>query len=173
MSSSRSWEWRRSKRLGWSSTRDAGASSHPSATRPASGAIADLTSSDRGLLLELEVLVGRDEWVPGDRRHLGQPRPDPDQRGLLHDRREHRALVHELLDPVQEPFTALGIHLARLIAEERIDVGIAAVRADPTRDHEGLDARRGVAGGAAADPHQVLELLFLVGLVKARALHRA
>src|SRR6266566_243218 len=68
----------------------------------------------------------------------------------------HRALVHELLDPVQESFATLGVHLARLIAEERVDVGIAAVGANPAGDHEGLDPCRRVAGGATANAHEVL-----------------
>src|SRR5947208_2254218 len=65
------------------------------------------------------------------------------------------------------------VHLGGLIAEERVDVRVAAVRAYPARDHERLDPRRGVAGRAAPDANQMLELLLLVRLVERRALHRA
>src|SRR5437870_2664575 len=61
--------------------------------------------------LELQVLVRGHERVPGDRGHLGHARPHASERGLLHDRREHRALVHELLDLVEQPLATFSIHL--------------------------------------------------------------
>src|SRR4029453_418757 len=43
------------------------------------------------------------------------------------DRREHRLVVDELLDAVQRCLAALAIELGALLAEEPVDVGIAAV----------------------------------------------
>src|SRR2546428_49590 len=98
------------------------------------------------------MLVGPGERGPGDGWRLRPPGADADQPGLLDARREHRALVHQLLDLVQQRLAALAVDLAGLIAEERVDVRIATVRANPAGDHEGLDPRRGVAGRTAADP---------------------
>src|SRR5262249_25933102 len=128
--------------------------------------------SDRGPSLEPEVLVGRHEEMTGDGRHLGYAWSDADQRRGLDDGREHHSLVHELLDLVEEGLAALPVHLARLVWEECIDVRVTAVGANPFRDHERLDARRCVAGGAASDADQTLELLVLVSLVEGGSLQR-
>src|SRR5207253_9575653 len=122
--------------------------------------------------LELQILVRRQVRMSGDRRHLGQPGPDADQQRRLDDRREHRPLVHELLDLVQYRFAALLVRLRRLVAEQRVDLRIAAVRGDARGDHERLDPGCRVAGGRAADANEVLERLLLVGFVESRALHR-
>jgi hypothetical protein len=80
--------------------------------------------------------------------------------------------VHELLDLVEQRLASLRVHLAGLVAEERVDVRIAAVGANPAGDHERLDPCRGVAGGSAPDADQMLELLLLVRLVEGGALER-
>src|SRR5204862_60568 len=79
------------------------------------------TSSDSAATRssELQILVGRDERVAGDRRRLRHPRPHAGQGGLFHDGREHHALVHELLDLVEHRLAPLRIDLAGLVAEER------------------------------------------------------
>src|SRR6185503_19057608 len=125
----------------------AGADEHASATTArARSERRAFTGPPRSASLELEILVRRHERMAGDGGHVGQPRPDPGQGGLLDDRPEHRALVHELLDLVQQRLATLPVHLAGLVAEQRVDVGIAAVGADAAPDHEGLDAGGGVAG---------------------------
>ena len=56
------------------------------------------------------------------------PRPYAIQQDVFPDRREHRPLVNELLDPVQYPLTALSLPLGGLLTEERVDVCMASVR---------------------------------------------
>src|SRR2546429_9881794 len=107
-----------------------------------------------------------------------RPKPDSPTRGPwplrsgLDDRREHDAFVHELLDPVQDRLALLWVQLARLLPIEPVDVRVATVGADPTRDDEGLDAGGRVAEGGAPDPDETPELLFLIGLVERRSLER-
>src|SRR5215510_8393649 len=115
---------------------------------------------------ELQILVRREVRVSGDRRHLGQPRPHAAEKRWLHDGREHRALVHELLDLLQQGLAPLLVHLGHLVAEEAVDVGIPAIGAVSPGDHEGLDPGRGIARRPAAHANQVLELLVLIGLVE-------
>src|SRR5438270_10364093 len=105
--------------------------------------------------LEADLFVWIRERVAGDERERGgiDARPDAGQERRLEDRREHHALVDELLDAMQQRLALLGIDLDRLFAEEPVDVGIAAVGADAAGDDERLDARRRVAGGRAAGPH--------------------
>src|SRR5438552_9921962 len=87
--------------------------------------------------LQLQVLVRRDVGMSRDRRQLGQPWPDAGQERRLHDRREHRLLVHQLLDLVQHALAPPPVHLGRLVAEERVDIRIAAVGGgDRESDHQ-------------------------------------
>jgi hypothetical protein len=78
--------------------------------------------------------------------------------------------VHELLDAVQQRLALLGIPLGGLIAEERVDVGIAAVGEAAGRRGERLDAGRRVAADATEPVDQVPELLLLIRLEERRAL---
>src|SRR6266403_1699996 len=87
-------------------------------------------SVSRGWSLEPKILVGRDERMAGDGRHLRDSRADTGQHRLLHDRREHRALVHELLNLVEQRLASPPVCLDGLVAEEGVDVRIAAVGAD-------------------------------------------
>src|SRR3989442_14958149 len=125
--------------------------------------------------LEPDLLVRIRERVAGDEaeRRLLEARPVAAEEGGLEDRREHGALVHELLDAVQHRLTLLRIELDRLIAEQPVDVRIAAVGSDAAGDDERLDARGGVAGRGAAGPDELLEALFLIALVERGALERA
>ena len=112
----------------------------------------------RSACLELQVLVRREIGVPGDRR---------------------AAPPAALPTPISNAGSTIGANIARscmscwilcsiasrrflsssagLIAVERVDVRVAAVRADPGGDHERLDAGGGIAGGRAADADEVLE----------------
>src|SRR5215472_5489948 len=88
------------------------------------------------------------------------------------DRREHRALVDHLLNAMQDCFTLLGIQLPRLLADEPLDVGIAAIGEGASRSHEGVEASGGVARGATRGLDDVLELLVAVLRDERRALQR-
>src|SRR5262245_64546030 len=129
-------------------------------------------SSRPSTRLQFQILVRRQVRVSGDRRLLGQPRADTNQQGRFDDRREHRLIVHDLLDSVQHRLATLLVHLGRLIAEEPVDLRIAAVRANTRGDHERFAAGRRVACGRGAHGHEVLEGLVLVRRVEAGALHR-
>src|SRR5207245_2786123 len=121
-----------------------------------------------------DLLVRIRERVAGDHaeRRLLDTWPDSGQERGLEDRREHHTLVHELLDAMQHRLPPLRVDLHGLLAEEAVDVRVAAVGADAARDDEGFDPGRRVAGRRAALPHEVPEALFLVGLVECRALER-
>src|SRR6266545_4150098 len=81
------------------------------------------------LCLELQVLVGRRVEVVTDQPEpgLGDAPADPVEEGRLVERQEHHALVHELLDLVERSLALLAVHLRRLLAEQRIEIRIAAV----------------------------------------------
>src|SRR3989442_16041621 len=77
------------------------------------------------------------------------------------------------------PYTTLfrslppaGIALARLLQEQVVEVGIAAVGVGALRVHEGLHATRGVARVARGGEEDAAQLLLAPGRVKRRALHR-
>src|SRR5229473_6462546 len=110
------------------------------------------------LPLELQVLVRRRVQVADDEaqarvRHAGPVAVE--ERGL-EERGEQHPLVHELLDPVQNRRAPLRIQLARLLLIEAVDVREATVGPGPGREHERLNAGRGVAGGGAANPREGL-----------------
>ena len=81
--------------------------------------------------------------------------------------------MHELLDLVEHRLASLGIELVGLLAEEAVEVGVAAVGTDAAGDHEGLDAGGRAAGRRAALPHELLEGFLGVPFVEGRALERA
>ena len=80
----------------------------------------------------------------------------------LPDGGDHRLVVDELLDPVEAGLPPLGVHLARLLADETIDVRIASVGERATRCHEGIEPGGGVPEGAARSLDDVLQLLLAV-----------
>jgi len=57
----------------------------------------------------------------------------------------HDALVHELLDLVEEHFALLPVAFARLLRERVVDLRISAVGVRRAADDERLQARRRVA----------------------------
>src|SRR5206468_5347317 len=79
-----------------------------------------------------DVLVGAAPEVPADeaQRRLGHPGSISVQADDVPDGREHRPLVHKLLDPLQCRPTSLSIALRRLLLDEPLDVGVAAVRVE-------------------------------------------
>src|SRR6516165_5085087 len=126
------------------------------------------------LLLELHVLVRR-EW-----RHphvgngvLGDARTDAHQGAQIHDRRVHHPVDGELLDLVQQRLALFGVALVRLLAEQIVDVRIAAVGVVALGLHERLHPAGGVAGIARRGHEQAAQLLLLPGGVERRAFHLA
>src|SRR5262245_11701632 len=78
---------------------------------------------------ELDVFVRPREREAGDQPEAGllDPRPIAAHRGALHDRGEHHFVVDELLDAMQRGLPAPAIKVGGLLAEEAVDVRIAAV----------------------------------------------
>src|SRR6266850_400311 len=123
---------------------------------------------------ELQVLVRRRERIARDEpepRLFHAPAKAVDEGQLVH-RHDHRLLVDELLDPVQHRLTLRAIELDRLLAKQTVDVGIAPVTERAARDRVCLEARGGVAEGAADDLDEVLELPLRHALVERGALER-
>src|SRR5262249_3274013 len=99
------------------------------------------------LLLELHVLVRR-EW-----RHphvsngvLGDARAAAHQGAQIHARPFHPPVDGEWLVLVKQPLALFGVALARLLAEQIVDVRIAAVGVVALGLHERLHPAGGVAG---------------------------
>src|SRR5207247_9298385 len=108
-----------------------------------------------------------DERVPGDQpvpRALPL-RPVAAHQADLGDGRGHRLLVDELLDAVQCRLAPLLVELGALLAEEPIDVRVAAVNVRAARRDEGFDPRCGVAEGSASAVHEVSVLLVAIALL--------
>src|SRR4029077_409471 len=85
-------------------------------------------------------------------RGLRHPRADSAGPDVLEDRRDPHALVHDLLDLVQERLALLAIGLAGLPLVEVVDVGVAAVGVGALARIELGHPRGGVAvEGARAD----------------------
>src|SRR5262249_31770124 len=118
-----------------------GLSNHGSAVKHFSVTARD----NRSLSLEPYVLVRSGERIAGDQpeTRLLPSRPVAAHQAHLHDRRDHRLLVHELLDTVQRRLAPLLVELGALLAEEPVDVRVAAVHVRAAGRDEGLDPRRG------------------------------
>ena len=65
------------------------------------------------------------------------------------------------------------VELGRLLPEEPVDVGIAAVHVRPSGGHEGLEPRGRVAERTAGPLHDVAELLLAIAAEERRALERS
>ena len=80
-------------------------------------------------LLEPDLLEGRRPRIGVDQHQRGllHPGPDAARPDVLADRPEPHPLVDELLDLVQHRLPLAAIGLQRLLLEQRVDVGIAAV----------------------------------------------
>src|SRR3990172_10908824 len=124
--------------------------------------------------LELQVLVGRGVRVARDQPEAGflHAGSGAVQERQLPQVREHDLVVDELLHLVEDRLPFLPVQLRPLLAEEAVEVRVAAVNVGPARHHESLETRRRVperSGGALDD---VLELLLAVPLEEGRALQR-
>ena len=78
------------------------------------------------LLIGAEVGKQRDQAYPW----LLHPWPHAMQRGRLSDRGVHDALLQQPLHLMQQRFALAAIALQRLLLEQRIDIGIAAIGVD-------------------------------------------
>ena len=99
--------------------------------------------------------------MAGDEAEAGlrHARSDAIEEAELPDRGVHGLVVHELLDLLEDrlPFRT---DPARLLLDEPLDVRVGPVGVDAGGGHEGVDTRRRVAEGPAADLDDVRELLF-------------
>ena len=77
---------------------------------------------------------------------LGDPGAMPVEEAQLPDRREHGLVMHELLKLLEDRLAALGVQLGRLLAEEALDVRVAAIAIEAVGGDEDLDPSSGVAG---------------------------
>src|SRR5262245_48335205 len=125
--------------------------------------------------LEFHVLVWRRPRVIRDEAEprFRDVRTDSLQESELPDRQEHRLVVNQLLDAMEHCLALLRIELARLLSEQAVDVGVAAVGERATRDHERLQPGGGVSEDAGEPEDDVLQLLLLVRLHEPRALERS
>src|SRR2546427_3656954 len=124
------------------------------------------------LVLDPHVFVRRERGIVdrGD-RVLGDARPDPHQGAKVHGRTEHRAVDRELLDLEQERLALADVALPRLLQEQVVDVGIAAVRVGTLGVDELLHPAGGIPRVAHAGDEEVTQLLLAPGGVEGRALH--
>src|SRR5215510_12930885 len=90
---------------------------------------------------------------------LADPRTSTIDEGQLPNRHVNGALEHELLDLVQRCLSLLGIEFGRLLLEQRIDVGVAAVYIGTSLRHKALKTRSSVAKRTAGTLYDVLVAL--------------
>src|SRR5882672_2547135 len=111
--------------------------------------------------LQLHVLVRRREPVARHEPDPGflHPRPHAVQEGEIPDRREHRALVDELLDAMKHGLALGAIQLHGLFPEQAVDVGVAAVGVGAAGDRDGFQPGGSVPRRADEEIDQVLVLL--------------
>src|SRR5713226_9511132 len=127
-----------------------------------------LLARQRHVLVRRRVAVAGDQAKPG----LAHPRAGAVDEGLSPNRRVDCPLVHELLDLVQRRCAPRAIELARLLLEQRVDVGIAAVDIGASLDDESFKPGGGVAERAALALDEVLEALLRIALEEGRPLER-
>ncbi len=80
--------------------------------------------------------------------------------------------MHQLLHLVQGRLALLAIHLAGLLLEQRVELGVVAVGVDAALDHERLETGGGAAERAARALDDVLVGLLGVALEERDALER-
>src|SRR5262249_21631815 len=126
-------------------------------------------------LLQAHILERRRPGVGVDRhqRRLLHPRSDAARPDVEPDGREHHALVHELLDLVQQGLAFRPVRLTVLLFEQCINIGIASPRIYPSTDHDFLDTRGGVAVTCAGTDTEAPQLLGGPRVRNAVALHVA
>src|SRR5262245_5138134 len=143
-------------------------------TRARSSTVRTSRAISMSVLLQPDVLERRRPGVGRDRheRRILDARPDPAGPDVLEDRRDARALVHDLLNLVQERLALLAIGLARLLLVEGIGVGIAAVGVGALARIDLGHPRGGVAVERARADADALGLLRLNRREVGGALHR-
>src|SRR5207249_9457294 len=131
--------------------------------------------STTGAACQPQILVGRGVREAFDRidARLLDPRADAPQKRELEDGHVHHAIVHDLLDLVQQRLALPAIELARLALEEILDLRHDAGRIDAVLRDVDLDARGGVAGGRAEPHDHATQLLLAPRAQERRTLHRA
>src|ERR1051326_1662188 len=118
-----------------------------------------------------EILVGTRIGVAGNEpepRFL-DPRADTAEERLLPQGRVDRPLVHELLNLVQRRRAPCRVEFGRLLGEQRVDLGIAAVDVDAALGDASLEPCRSVAERTALPLDEILQALLGVALKKPRA----
>src|SRR5262249_17784742 len=94
-----------------------------SARRPSRSMAGNHLTAGRSPAFQLYVLVWPREPVAAEQAEPGflHPRTHTVQKGEVPDRREHRAFVDQLLDPVKRRLPLRAILLDRLLSEEAVD----------------------------------------------------
>src|SRR5215470_6261095 len=132
-------------------------------------------ASDPPLLpLQGDVLVRRGVGMAGNEPEPGLPdtRAHSVEERELEDWSVHDARLDDLLHLLERRVAPLGVQLGGLLAEEAVEVWVAAVDVGAVGDHEGLEASGRIAKGAAGRLDDVLELLLRVGLEEGGTLQR-
>src|SRR5215471_2597990 len=125
-------------------------------------ATAALSSFHRNVFVGRGVREQRDPGEPG----LADARANAVDESELPDRREDRALDHQLLNLEQDRLAPGSIQFDGLLLVQLVDVGVAAIGEHPAFDQVGLNARRRIAEGARTGLDDVLILLLAVFLDK-------
>src|SRR5262249_8053285 len=97
---------------------------------------------------------------------------DAIEKAQLPDRRKDRPFTDELLDLVQNRFASFPVELGRLLLEQRVDIGIAAVDVSAAFGNKGLEAGRSIAKRTAPGLDDAREFLAGVSLEKGGPLER-
>src|ERR1700704_6364945 len=105
-----------------------------------------LTALDGDVFVGSGIGESREQTEPG----LADPRPDAVDERQLPDWRGDGALVNQLLRLVEDSLPLFVIELDRLLPEEFVDVGVAAIGVSTILDRERREAGGGVAEGAGA-----------------------
>src|SRR5918997_1514480 len=121
-----------------------------------------------------QILVRRRVGETGDQPEprFADPWPDSVDEGELPDRREHRALVDNLLNFVQYRLAFTAIQLDGLLPIQLVDIGVGAVGKNAVLHDMRLDAGGSVAERSWAGLDQILELFLAEAFDKAGALDR-
>src|SRR6187551_3220479 len=124
--------------------------------------------------LQAEIFVGRGIRMAGNQVEgsILHPPALAVEEAKLPQRRVDRTLVHQLLHAVHELGTLGTVDGLRVLDEQLVDVGVAAVDIGAALDDEGLHARGRVAEGAAAALDQIAVLLLGIFLGESGPFHR-
>src|SRR5215510_145150 len=111
-----------------------------------------------------DVLIGRGPGIAAHQPYgrFADPWPDAAQRRYLPERRRDDLFLHKLLNLEQQRLTFCVIQVARLLLEQRVDIGVVAVGVGAALDGEGLEPGCGVAESGTAAHDQTL-VVFLLG----------